>query len=29
MIKEVKLTTVRETGPIGESVQKPETIAAV
>ena len=29
MIKEVKLTTVRETGPVGESVQKPETIAAV
>ena len=29
MIKEIKLTTVRETGPVGESVQKPETVASL
>ena len=29
MIKEVKMMTVRETGPVGESVQKPETLVAI
>jgi DNA repair protein RadC len=29
MIKEVKLMTVRETGPVGDSVQKPETLVRI
>lgn len=29
MIKEIKITTVRETGPVGESCQTPETVAKV
>lgn len=29
MIKEVKMVTVRETGPVGESVRNHETIAAI
>lgn len=29
MIKEVKMLTVRETGPVGAAVRNPETIAAI